>query len=70
MELWSALRGVLQLLVEFAGGAGDENAAGNAAFAVFDALHDAGGLATFGAVGALGGVHHFYAVCGLGDLGH
>jgi hypothetical protein len=43
----------LQLLVELARRAGDENPAGDTAFAVFDPLYDAGGLAALGAVGAL-----------------
>jgi hypothetical protein len=60
----------LQLLVEIARRAGDENPAGDAALAVFDPLYDAGGLATLGAVGALGCVHYFLAVCGLSNLGH
>jgi hypothetical protein len=60
----------LELLVEFAGGAGDENAAGDAALAVLDALYDARGLAALGAIGALGGVHYFLTVSSLGDLGH
>lgn len=59
-----------ELLVEFAGGAGDENAARDAAFAVLDPLNDACGLPALGAIGALGRVHYFFAVCGLGDLGH
>jgi hypothetical protein len=59
---------ILQLLVELAGGAGDENAAGDAALSVLDALHDAGGLAALGAVGALGGVHDLLAVSSLGNL--
>jgi len=59
-----------ELLVEFAGGAGDENAARDAAFAVFDPLNDAGGLAALGAIRALGGVHYLLAVCCLGNLGH
>lgn len=61
---------ILQLLVEVASGAGDEDAAGDAALAVFDALHDAGGLAALGAVGAFGGVHDLLAVSSFGDLGH
>jgi len=60
----------LQLLVEFAGRAGDVHAARDAAFAVFDALDDARGLGALRTVGALGGVHHFFAVAGLGNLGH
>jgi hypothetical protein len=60
----------LKLLVEFAGGARDENSAGNAAFAVFHALSDASRFAALGAVSALGSVHYFLAICGLGNLGH
>src|SRR6185312_3864742 len=63
-------RWVLELLVELARRAGDENPAGDVALAVFDTLYDAGGLAAFGAVGALGCVHYFLAVCGLSNLGH
>ena len=61
---------LLQLLVEFAGRAGNKNPPRDAALAVFHALHDAGGLATLGAVGALGRVHHFFAVGCFGNLGH
>jgi hypothetical protein len=60
----------LQLFAEFAAGAGNENSAGDATLAVFDALHDTRGLAALGTVGALGRVHHFFAVCGFGDFGH
>jgi len=60
----------LELFAEFAGGAGNEDSARDAAFAIFDALHDTRGLAALGTVGALGGVHHFFAVCGFGDFGH
>src|ERR1700751_5116964 len=60
----------LQLFVELACGAGDENSAGDATFSVFYAFHDAGGLAALRAVGALGGVHDLLAVSSLGDLGH
>src|ERR1700722_1577059 len=59
----------LQLLEKFAGGARNVNAAGDAAFAVFYALDDAGGLATLRAIGAFGGVHHLLAVSGFCDLG-
>ena len=64
------MRRVLELFVELTRRAGDENPAGDAAFAVFDPFDDAGGLAALGAVGALGGVHYFLAVCGLCNLGH
>jgi len=60
----------LQLLVKLAGRAGDENPAGDVAFAVLHALHDAGRLAALGTVGALGCVHHFFAIRGLCNLGH
>ena len=60
----------LQLFAKFAGGAGNENSAGDAPLAIFDALHDTCGLPTLGTVGALGGVHYFFAVCGFGDFGH
>ena len=59
-----------ELLVEFASGAGDENAARDAAFAVLDSLNDACGLATLRAIGALAGIHYFLAICGLGNLCH
>src|SRR5580692_4727939 len=59
----------LQLLEKFAGRAGDVDSAGDTAFAVFDALDDARGLAAFRAVGALGGVHDFLAVSGFCDFG-
>jgi hypothetical protein len=60
----------LKLLVEFAGRARDKNPAGDAAFAVFDALRDASGFAALGTVSALSSVHNFLAICGLGNLGH
>ena len=59
-----------KLLVKFAGRAGNENAAGNAAFPILHPFGNTRGLAALGAVGALGGVHYFLAVCGLGDFGH
>jgi hypothetical protein len=61
---------VLELLVEVAGGAGNVDAAGDAAFAVLDALDDAGGLLALGAIGALGGVHHLVTACNFGNLSH
>ena len=60
----------LQLLVKLAGGAGNENPAGGAAFAVLHPFDDARGLAALGAVGALGGVHYLLTVSSLGNLGH
>ena len=60
----------LQLLVEFAGRAGNKNSAGDAALAVLHALYDAGLLAALGAVGALGGVHDLFAVGCFCDLCH
>src|ERR1700761_986852 len=59
-----------KLFVEVAGGAGDVYAAGDAALAVLDPLHDAGGLAALGTIGALGRVHYLLAVCCLGDFSH
>ena len=47
------IKELLELLVELTRRAGDENPAGDTAFAVFDPLYDAGGLAALGAVGAL-----------------
>ena len=63
-------KSLLQLLVEFAGRAGNKNPAGDATFPVLHTLHDAGGFATLGAVGALGRVHHFFAVGCFGNFGH
>jgi hypothetical protein len=56
--------------VEFTTGAGNEDAAGSVAFAVFHPFYDPGRLAAFGAIGALGGVHYFLAVRRFGDLSH
>src|ERR1700674_1914652 len=58
----------LQLLVELAGRAGDEDPAGYAALAVFQALDDASGFATLGTVRALGSVHYFFAIRCLCNL--
>jgi hypothetical protein len=60
----------LELFVELAGRAGDINSARDASFAVFDALHNAGGLAALRTIRALGRVHNFLAICCLGNLGH
>ena len=67
------LETVLQLFEKLARRARDIDPAGDAAFAVFYPLDDAGGLATLGAIGALGGVHDLFAVsclCDLGAYGH
>ncbi len=61
---------ILQLLVKFAGGAGDVDAAGDAAFAILGALDDAGWLAALGAIGGLRGIHFFLTVGSLCNLGH
>src|SRR5262249_24893752 len=61
---------VLQLLVEFATRTRNIDAAGDIAFPVLYAFHDARRLATLGAIRALGSVHHFLAISRLGDLGH
>jgi hypothetical protein len=56
--------------VEFAARAGNENAAGGAAFAVLHPLYNARRLAAFRAIGALRGVHNLLTVCSLCDLRH
>jgi hypothetical protein len=61
---------LLELLEELATGAGDVDAAGNAAFAVFGALHDASRLAALRAVRRLGRVHLFFAISCFCDLCH
>ena len=60
----------LELFVEFAARAGNEDSAGGIAFAIFHTLYNPGRLAAFRAIGALGGVHDFLAVCRFGDLSH
>src|SRR5579872_1578109 len=60
----------LQFLVEFAARAGNKNAPGGAAFAVFHSLHDSRRLAAFRAIGALRRVHNLLTVCSLCDLRH
>jgi hypothetical protein len=56
--------------VEFAARAGNKDAAGGIAFAVFHAFYDPGRLAAFGAICALRGVHYFLAVRRFGDFSH
>jgi hypothetical protein len=70
LRLNGFLRDSLELLVEFAAGAGNKDASGNVAFAVLHALHDPCGLAALGTVGALGGVHDLLAVRRFGDFCH
>src|SRR5690349_7454349 len=65
----STVNGSLKLLKKLAGRAGDEDAAGHAALAVFHPLNDASGFAALGAVRALGGVH-LLAVRGFCDFCH
>src|ERR1700753_734217 len=60
--------GGLELFEEVARGAGDIHAAGGAALAVLDALHDTRRLRALGAIRALLGVHLLLAVAGLGNL--
>jgi hypothetical protein len=60
----------LELFEELAGGAGDVDAARDAALTILDALYDAGGFGALGTVGALAGIHCFFAVAGLGYLRH
>ena len=60
---------LLQLFEELAPGARDVDSAGDAAFAVFHALDDAGGLAALRAIGALGSVHDLLTVGCFCDLG-
>jgi len=63
-------KAVLELFEEFTAGAGNKDAAGHVALAIFHALHNAGGLAAFGAIRALGRVHHLFTVRCFGDFGH
>jgi hypothetical protein len=70
--LWNSTpetRDFLQLLEELAAWAGNVYPARDAAFAVFHALDDAGGLAALGAIRALGCVHDLLAVGCFCDLG-
>src|SRR5690348_1251884 len=61
----------LEFLVELAGGARDENSAGNAALPVLYSLYDASGLSALGAIGAFGCVHHLLTICCFRNLnGH
>jgi len=60
----------LELLKKITRRARNVDPARDAAFAVFDPLHDTGGLAALGAIGALVGVHFLLAVAGLGNLCH
>jgi hypothetical protein len=59
----------LQLLEKITRRARNINSAWDAAFAVFDPLHDARGLAALGAIRALGSVHDLLAVRGFCDFG-
>jgi hypothetical protein len=60
----------LELLVEFAGGAGDEDSTRDAALTVFYPLYNARWLATLGAVSALGRVHYLFAISCFGNFCH
>ena len=60
----------LELFEELAGGAGDVDAARDAALTVLDALDDAGGLGALRAIGALVRIHNLVTVAGLGNLCH
>lgn len=60
----------LQLLVKFAGRAGNKNPAWDSAFTILHALYDACLLAALGAVSALGGVHDLFAVGCFCDFCH
>jgi hypothetical protein len=59
----------LELFVELAGGAGNEDSAGDTALAILYAFNDPGGLAALGTVSALGGVHFLLTICCLRNLG-
>ena len=61
---------LLQLLVKVAGGAGDIDAAGDAAFAVLRALDDAGWFAALRTIRGFRGIHLFFAIGCLCNLGH
>jgi hypothetical protein len=61
---------VLQLLVEFACGAGDVHSAWRAALSVLDALYNAGRFRALGAVRALGGIHFLFTVARFRNLCH
>src|SRR5215468_4916000 len=63
-------KNLLQRLVLFATRTRNIDAAGDVAFPVLYAFHDARRLAALGAICALGSVHHFLAISRLGDLGH
>jgi hypothetical protein len=69
VSVYAASSELLQLLEELASRAWNVNAAGDAAFAVFHALDDAGGLPTLGAIRTLGGIHDLFAVGCFRDLG-
>lgn len=60
----------LQLFEELAGGAGDVDAARNAALTILDALDDAGGFGALRAIRALVGIHDLLTVASLGNLCH
>ena len=68
--LAQTLERYLKFLVELAGRTRDIDSARNTAFAVFDALDDARGLATFGTVGRLRRVHYLLAITSLCNLCH
>lgn len=59
---------LLQLLVEFASRARDENSPRDIALAILHALDNPCGLAALGAVSALGRIHYLLAVGSLGNL--
>jgi hypothetical protein len=60
----------LELLVEFAGRAGDEYSAGDVALAVLHALHDARRLTALWTIRRFRGVHDLLTICCLCDLCH
>ncbi len=68
--LTEILERYLKFLVELTGRTRDIDSAGDTAFAVFDALDDARGLATFGTVGRLRRVHYLFAITSFCNLCH
>lgn len=60
----------LEFFEEFAAGAGNKDATGHVALAVFHPLYNAGGLAALGAIRALRCIHHLVTVRCFGYFGH